>query len=368
MAFVGPSTWLDEQEPTEVDTYDGLKDMLEIKFTPTIKSSTHIINKIQTIKYFPDKTVEELITEIDKIMGRTHLGKYAYQTLLMERVPLSIAKKLTDSDPEWNPDPILRRREDMDVEKSAKMHGKLADKYARLERELEEQRQLTNLNLEAQKRWANSDDAKKKDHKPIKEESKGSFRCWNCWELGHREVKILQKVSSSEPRGSAAESDDKCTCMYPGLDYSINGLTATVNNNEVDTKPAKETFIQRVSQELKQQGVYPGGGRPNARRGDPDTLFPKPDECGYLPGVWDPTEWLKSLKPPINLISLLKCSPTYRKSILEYLFPDPTIETEEGAPPVRQPSRRQVQSRTPPEEKGSEPEENSRSPVRRLRN
>jgi hypothetical protein len=28
-----------------------------------------------------------------------------------------------------------------------------------------------------------------------------------------------------------------------------------VNNNKVDKKPAKETFIQRVSQELKQQGV-----------------------------------------------------------------------------------------------------------------
>ncbi|KAF8532847.1 hypothetical protein BDD12DRAFT_901507 [Trichophaea hybrida] len=76
----------------------------------------------------------------------------------------------------------------------------------------------------------------------------------------------------------------------------------------------------------------------------------------------------KVLKPPINLISLLKCSPTYRKRILEYLFPDPTIETEEGAPPARQPSRRQVRSRTPPDGEESEPEENSRSPVRRLRN
>ncbi|KAF8532915.1 hypothetical protein BDD12DRAFT_810598, partial [Trichophaea hybrida] len=230
---------------------------------------------------------------------------------------------------------ILRRREDMDIEKSAKMHRKLADKCARLEREFEEQRQLTNHNLEAQKRWANSNDAKR--NKPINEESNGSFRCWNCWELGHStsacpeahrnwnerechrqqkdipadekyesrlesakskgwftgEVQILQTASLSEPRGSAAESDDECTFMYPGLDYSINGLTATVNNNKVDTKPAKETFIQRVSRELKQQGVHPAGGRPNTRRGDPDTLFPEPDKRGYLPGVWDLTEWLK---------------------------------------------------------------------------
>jgi len=40
----------------------------------------------------------------------------------------------------------------MDIEKSAKMHRKLAAKCARLERELEEQKQITNLNLEAQKR------------------------------------------------------------------------------------------------------------------------------------------------------------------------------------------------------------------------
>jgi hypothetical protein len=40
-----------------------------------------------------------------------------------------------------------------------------------------------------------------------------------------------------------AESDDDCTFMYPGLDYSIHGFTATVNHNEVDKKPAKETFI-----------------------------------------------------------------------------------------------------------------------------
>jgi hypothetical protein len=99
MAFVDSSTWLDEQEPTEVDTYDKLKAKLEIKFTPTIKTSTQIINKIQTIKYSPDKTVEELITKIDKIVGRTRLEKYVYQTLLMLRVPLSIAKKLMDSDP-----------------------------------------------------------------------------------------------------------------------------------------------------------------------------------------------------------------------------------------------------------------------------
>jgi hypothetical protein len=158
MPFVGPSTWLDEQEPTEVDTYNKLKAKLEVKFTPTIKTSTQIINKIQTIKYSPDKTVEELITKIDKIVGRTRLERYVYQTLLMKRVPLPIAKKLTDSDLEWqdhelsdlkkklivydathrNPNPIVRHCEDMDVEKSVKMHRKLADQCARLEQELEE--------------------------------------------------------------------------------------------------------------------------------------------------------------------------------------------------------------------------------------
>ncbi|KAF8538300.1 hypothetical protein BDD12DRAFT_885501 [Trichophaea hybrida] len=69
MTFVGPSTWLDEQELTEVDTYDKLKPRLDVKFGPTIKMSTQIINKIQKIKYSPDKRVEELITEIDKIVG-----------------------------------------------------------------------------------------------------------------------------------------------------------------------------------------------------------------------------------------------------------------------------------------------------------
>jgi hypothetical protein len=68
MTFVGVSTWLDEQEPTEVDTYDMLKAKLEIKFTPTGKTSAQIINKIQTIKCLHNKTVEELITEIDKIV------------------------------------------------------------------------------------------------------------------------------------------------------------------------------------------------------------------------------------------------------------------------------------------------------------
>jgi len=69
MTFVCPSTWLDEQELTEVDTYDKLKPKLEVRFAPTIKTSTQIINKIQTIKYSPDETIEELITEIDKIVG-----------------------------------------------------------------------------------------------------------------------------------------------------------------------------------------------------------------------------------------------------------------------------------------------------------
>ncbi|KAF8532771.1 hypothetical protein BDD12DRAFT_810714 [Trichophaea hybrida] len=100
MEFVGPSTWLDEQKPTEVDTYDRLKAKSEVKFVPTIRTSTQIINKIQTIQYSPDKTVEEHITEIDKIVGRTHLEK--------------------------NPNLIPWPRKDMDIEKSAKMYRKLA--------------------------------------------------------------------------------------------------------------------------------------------------------------------------------------------------------------------------------------------------
>ncbi|KAF8531569.1 hypothetical protein BDD12DRAFT_810866 [Trichophaea hybrida] len=261
MAFVGPSTWLDEQEPTEVDTHNRLKAKLEIIYTPTIKTSKQIINKIQTIKYCPDKTVEELISDIDKIVARTRLEK--------------------------NLDPILRRHEDMAIEKSAKMHRKLANQCVRLERELEQQRQLTNLKLDAQKIWANSDDTKEKDHTPIKEESNGSTsacpearRNWNAherhwqqkdippdekyesrlelakstgWFTG--EVQILPNASSTEPRGSAAEFDDECTFMYPVLNSSINGLTATVNNNEVDTEPANETLLQGFPENLNNKEI-----------------------------------------------------------------------------------------------------------------
>ncbi|KAF8252002.1 hypothetical protein K440DRAFT_636187 [Wilcoxina mikolae CBS 423.85] len=298
MAFVGPSTQLDEKEPTEVDTYDKLKAKLEIMFAPTIKTSTQIINKIQTIKYSPDNTVQELITEIDKIVGRACLEKYAYQTLLMERVPLSIAKKLTDSDPEWrdlelsdlkkkliaynaahrNPDPILRRREDLDVEKcwNCSELGQSTSACPDARRNWNECERLT------QQKGISADE---------KYESRLKSAKGNGWFTG--EVQILQKASLSEPRGSVVESDDECTFMYSGLDYSINGFTATVNNNEVDKKPAKETFIQKVSRELKQLGIYPARGRPNARRGDSDTLCPEPDERGYLPGLWDSTEWLK---------------------------------------------------------------------------
>ncbi|KAF8538583.1 hypothetical protein BDD12DRAFT_884818 [Trichophaea hybrida] len=233
MAFVGPSAWLDEQDPTAVDTYHTLKAKWEVKFAPTIKTSTQIINKIQTTQYSPDKTDEELITEIDEIVGRTHLEK--------------------------NPVPILGRHEDMDVEQSAKMQRKLADKCARLERELEEQRQLTNLNWEAQKRWENSDDANKKDHKPIKEESNGSFRCWNCCELGHstsacaeagpnwneREVEILQKASSSEPRGSAAESDDEYTFILRKK-HLFREFPENLNNKEYIQPEVVQTHEEAI--------------------------------------------------------------------------------------------------------------------------
>jgi hypothetical protein len=104
--------------------------------------------------------------------------KYVYQTLLMERVPVSIAKNPMDCTLEWwdlelyeinkqliaynavhrNSDHILRRHNDMEVEMSAKIDCKVADKSARLERELEEQKQPTNYNFEAQKQWANSDE------------------------------------------------------------------------------------------------------------------------------------------------------------------------------------------------------------------
>jgi hypothetical protein len=39
MEFIGPSTWHDKEQPTEVYTYDKLKAKLEIMFTPTIKIS-----------------------------------------------------------------------------------------------------------------------------------------------------------------------------------------------------------------------------------------------------------------------------------------------------------------------------------------
>jgi hypothetical protein len=38
-------------------------------------------------------------------------------------------------------------------------------------------------------------------------------------------------AESSEPQELAAKSDNDSTFMYPGFDYSINGFTATVNNN-----------------------------------------------------------------------------------------------------------------------------------------
>ncbi|KAF8538882.1 hypothetical protein BDD12DRAFT_805790 [Trichophaea hybrida] len=220
-------------------------------------------------------------TWLDKIVGRIHLEKYGNQTLLMERVPLSIAKKLTESNPQWqdfelsdlkkrqiaynilhrNPDPVLRHCKEMDVEKSARMHRML----------------LTNLNLEAKKRWAYSDDAKRKDHKPIQEES-------DCLDIGTvgslvivpahvqknvqtgmrmnvsrsikklrrmtntsiilREVQIFEKTSSSEPRRSSAKTDDMCTFMYPGLDYSINKRIAMRNIHKVNTSLQKKSLFR----------------------------------------------------------------------------------------------------------------------------
>jgi hypothetical protein len=44
--------------------------------------------------------VEELIMEVNNILKRTHLEKYAHQNQLMERISLSVGKKLTDFDPE----------------------------------------------------------------------------------------------------------------------------------------------------------------------------------------------------------------------------------------------------------------------------
>jgi len=73
MSFFSPSTWRDEQEPTDVDSYNNIKANLETQFALTIRTSTQNFTKIQTIKCSLDKTVEEFIHKIDKMVERSRL-------------------------------------------------------------------------------------------------------------------------------------------------------------------------------------------------------------------------------------------------------------------------------------------------------
>jgi hypothetical protein len=177
-----------------------------------------VLNKLDGLKFNIISATKEFIAEFDKVIGRFKIEKFAYQTTLLDKVPYKIVENLSETTPEWREldipdlkkliaidwnfrqvDPVLqqhdggKKADETDPDKMAHRDRRMADENTRLTRKLEEKTHEAEGYLEAQKKWANSEVAKKKNRPngtsvstPSATGNESSqWLCWNCWEPDH---------------------------------------------------------------------------------------------------------------------------------------------------------------------------------------
>jgi len=200
--YVGPETWAVRQPDENINSYDKLCAALKDRYGRHVrKTNIELIQEIdQMHPNWKKTTLKEFFSDVDTLLGTAIIKDGFVIRALNEKLPIEVKEELRRSHGVWKkmtlssyreycmgiyedihyPDPtLLGRGKGMDAEASKKELQLEKDQVAMLWRQVEELSLLNKHHIDAQKRFANSDDAKR-----TADQRDGAV-CWNCWEKGH---------------------------------------------------------------------------------------------------------------------------------------------------------------------------------------
>lgn len=276
--------------------------------------------------------------EFENIIGFNEFPTYVINPILLRKMPQEVKNCLSNSiyksykKKNWkelreflidldkdihHPDPALVEDDYYgSLDKIKTQHRREVEKCTQMERELQELREREKLHLDFQKKHAVDGTF---DRKPKGSGVRGATICWNCWERDHtapdcpherhgwdqrEQLRITKQVEA--PKGYQEAPNRWMT-------------TKTIQKRDLsDGDKANPESLFNFNMGCAQvQGTYPIAGR---KRYEFDTVHPDP-ELLQEPD-WDSEVWIKGVKAPIPLISLLKNSSKYCQQIRELLFQD----------------------------------------------
>jgi len=158
-------------------------------------------------------TLKEFFADVDKLLGTATIEDGFVIKVLNKKLPVEVKEDLRRSQGAWkkmslaqyreyclgiyedihHPEPTLLSH-GLSADETAKCERKHLEEIASLRRQLEESRLLDKHHIDAQKRFANSNEVKW----PMK--GRNEALCWNCWDRGH-------VATSCQPSCSWAECE-----------------------------------------------------------------------------------------------------------------------------------------------------------------
>jgi hypothetical protein len=200
--YVGPETWVVRQPDADIDTYEKLSSALKQQYKGREKkTSQEVIREIEQMHPNWKKiTLKEFFASVDELFGSVTIEEWLVIRSINEKLPAEVKEELRRTRGAWkqwsftqyrefclntykdihHPDPtLLGRGRSMDADTSKQELQVEKDKVTLLQRQVEELNLLNKHHIDAQKRFANSDDAK------CPPRQRDEATCWNCWETGH---------------------------------------------------------------------------------------------------------------------------------------------------------------------------------------
>jgi len=348
--YMGPETWLGRQPSVDINTYEKLSAALKERYGGSKeKTSLEVVLEIdQMYPNWKKTTLKEFFADVDELLGTTTIEDGFVIKALNEKLPIEVKEDLRRSRGAWkrmslakyreyclgiyedihHPEPTLLSR-GLSADETAKRERKHVEEIASLRRQLEESRLLDKHHIDAQKRFANSDEAKR----PMK--GRNEALCWNCWDRGH-------VATSCQPSRSWAEREklreQKGIPAPFGWEKTLReGLEREATLRKKEVSFLQQHYPQYNEDEDKYLQTYnvshqvAPAKRPGQRE-RVDTVFPEPHERNgrHQKEKWSVCPFLESTKVPVPITELAKVKP-FSVDIKKVLFPEEDTSSEDSS-------------------------------------
>jgi len=394
-SFVNPRVYLERLPAADIDSYPKIKEKLLEKFRKKADGIPEVINRLRLIER-GGRPLREYADEFLLEQENVQIPDYSLVDIFVKQLPGRVADQLVVHMPGYLSKPFKEVRDwcvdyDTAVRNNPTLTARtashndreriLAEKVARLERENNEMREHNRHLIDGSKRWANSEEALRKDttsgkilydysKKPAEYGKRNSTVCWNCWAPDHhadtcpeprrdwrqREDLRIAKGAPANPAFSKAYEravkNARALLVSPSMPESVLLLRhasepeTDIWGHNLDTgviststlEPETQPFVANISD--KASGTSPekeeeksGSIRHACPIRLPDTVYPEPWERGKRSaGNSTPIELppsLRKVKIPVPLQELIRDSPKFRSQLKAYLQAQPESDAIE---------------------------------------